>query len=102
MTLKSATIKTAPWVKCCSLTIFCDGGTAMFADIVVVILVMSPVELPAPATVPEPLWRGLEKVALIIEIVGPHERWRSDFNAELRYVRYHWRELADAPPGPTA
>jgi hypothetical protein len=46
------------------------------------------------------LWQALKRVSIVLEIVGPHERWRSDFHAELRYVRQHWRELADAPPWP--
>jgi hypothetical protein len=67
-------------------------------DYLVLLLLVSPVEPPVPRQAPEPLWEALKRVSLMLEIVGPHERWRSDFQAELRYVRYHWRELLDAPP----
>lgn len=67
-------------------------------NLLIGIMLLSPTEPPVPSQVPEALWQALKQVALKTEIVGPHERWGSDFRAELRYVRYHLRELADAPP----
>ena len=67
-------------------------------DIVVLALLSLPIEVPVPRNVPEPVWDTLKRVSLAIEIVGPHERWRSDFQAEFSYVHTHWRELAEAPP----
>ena len=67
-------------------------------DYVVFVLLLSPVELPVPQRVPEPLWDALKNVSLRLEIVGPHERWRSDYRIEVRYVREYLRALVDAPP----
>lgn len=70
----------------------------LIAEVIIALLVASPIEVPLPHKVPEPIWDALKKVSLKLEIVGPHERWRSDFQAELNYVRHHWRELRHAPP----
>lgn len=67
-------------------------------DFLVLLLVVSPFEPPASRQAPESLWQALRRVSFVLEIVGPHEHWRNDFHDELRYVRQHWRELADAPP----
>lgn len=66
--------------------------------LIVAFLVVSPIEVPLPHKVPESIWDALKQIALKIEIVGPHERWRSDFRAELNYVRYHWNDLRNSPP----
>jgi hypothetical protein len=44
------------------------------------------------------MWQSLKEIALRTELVGPHERWITDFRSELAYVRRHGRELANAPP----
>ena len=67
-------------------------------DLITVILVVSPIVPPVPHRAPDTMWRPLKKLALQLEIVGPHERWANDFHSELNYVRRHWRELQDAPP----
>jgi hypothetical protein len=67
-------------------------------DLLIVVLVLSPVDPSVPHRVPEPLWQALKRVALAMEVVGPHERWIEDFRSELGYVRRHSRELAGAPP----
>jgi hypothetical protein len=72
-----------------------EMGQSALYDIIAAILLLSPVEVPTPKKVPEPLWNAAKRLALCIEIVGPHERWRDDFQAEMRYVRRHWRELND-------
>jgi len=66
-------------------------------DLVTVLLVVSPFTAPAPHRAPDAVWRPLKKLALHLEVVGPHERWIDDYRSELGYVRRHWRELADAP-----
>src|SRR5947209_18014043 len=67
-------------------------------DLVTVLLVVSPFTAPAPHRAPDAVWRPLKKLALHLEIAGPHERWIDDYRSELGYVRRHWRELAEAPP----
>ena len=66
-------------------------------DALTLLLILSPVAPPVPHRAPEPLWRSLKRVALALEVVGPHERWIDDYRSEVAYVRLHWRELADAP-----
>jgi hypothetical protein len=66
-------------------------------DLVTVILVVSPILPPVPHRAPDTMWRPLKKLALQLEIVGPHERWIEDYRSELGYVRRHWQELAHAP-----
>lgn len=73
----------------------------IFADLpalVIAVLLISPVEIPVPQKAPEPLWQALKQVALKLQIVGPHERWGSEFRNELRYVRHNCRDLTNAPP----
>ena len=67
-------------------------------DYVVLLLVLSPVELPVSSQQPPEAWAALKSIALSTEVVGPHENWASDFRSELRYVRHYVRLLSDAPP----
>jgi hypothetical protein len=67
-------------------------------ELLVVALLLWPTAPDVPHRAPEPLWQALKQVALVTEVVGPHERWANDFRAELSYVRRHFRELQDAPP----
>jgi hypothetical protein len=62
------------------------------------LVLLSPVELPAPHRAEEARWLVLKRIALQLEVVGPHERWVTDYRSEVRYVRRHLAELAYAPP----
>jgi hypothetical protein len=62
------------------------------------LLLLSPIDLPTPHRAAEPRWLALKRIALQLEVVGPHERWVTDYRSEVRYVRRHLWELADAPP----
>src|SRR5207244_10589515 len=66
-------------------------------DLATVLLILSPVVPPVPHHASDALWKPLKRIALVLEIVGPHERWIDDYRSELGYVRRHWRELAHAP-----
>ena len=67
-------------------------------DLLAFLLVLSPVQLPVPHHASEDMWKPLKKLALALQVVGPHERWIEDYRSELGYVRRHWRELKNAPP----
>lgn len=67
-------------------------------DCVAVLLLLSPTTPPVSSRAPEPLWAALKRVAQATEVVGPHERWATDFRSELAYCRRHYRELDEAPP----
>jgi hypothetical protein len=67
-------------------------------DLLTALLIVSPVEMPVPHRAPGPAWQALKRVALQLEVVGPHERWIDDYRSEVGYVRRHWRELLAAPP----
>lgn len=60
-------------------------------------LVLWPVEPEVASQQSPEVWQALKHVALVLEIVGPHENWATDFRSELRYVRHHYRQLQDAP-----
>jgi len=69
----------------------------MACDLLVLLFVLSPIELPVPDDVPGPMWDALKGIARDLELVGPTEKWRKDFRQELQWVRWQWREMADAP-----
>lgn len=64
----------------------------------VLILILSPVEIPVSAHAGPEDWQALKALSLTAELVGPHENWVPDFRSEVRYVRHHARALMDAPP----
>ena len=66
-------------------------------DWLVTLLLACPFEVSVPRHVPACLFTALKKQALVLEVVGPHERWRDSFQEEYRYVYYHWRELRSYP-----
>jgi hypothetical protein len=66
-------------------------------DYLVVLIVLSPVEVPVNPDAPPEAWQALKTISLELEVVGPHERWVPDFRSEVRYVRAHVRALQDAP-----
>jgi len=63
----------------------------------VLILLLSPVEIPVAGDASPTQWQALKEAAYELQIVGPHETWRNNFRVEVQYVRDHTRELADAP-----
>jgi hypothetical protein len=65
---------------------------------VVLFLVLSPIELPAPHRVSEPYWGALKQTAWDLELTGPRCPWINDFESEVRWVRKNWREAAECPP----
>jgi hypothetical protein len=67
-------------------------------DLLVYLLLLSPVSLPVPRWAPAPLWEATRRVAFRLELVGPGERWIDDWHSELAYLRRHWRALKTAPP----
>ena len=67
-------------------------------NLLVLLLILSPVELPAPHTVSEPYWEALKLLALNLELTGPRCPWVNDFMSEVRWVRRHYREAAECPP----
>jgi len=64
----------------------------------VLVLILSPVELPAPHRAPEAYWQALKQIALDLELTGPRCPWINDFESEVRWVRKNWREALDCPP----
>lgn len=66
-------------------------------DYLIVLCVISPVEVPVSSQAPPEAWQALKNISLDMEVVGPHERWVSDFRSEMRYVRSHVRGLCEAP-----
>ncbi len=64
----------------------------------IISLILCPSDPPVPQQAPPQAWQALKEIALALEIVGPHENWATDFSAELRYVRRHYRSLRFAPP----
>ena len=68
-------------------------------DLLTLGLLAVPPEVPLPVpTVAHPiLWGSLKRVAGQIEIVGPAERWATDYASEVGYCRRHWAELHEAP-----
>jgi hypothetical protein len=67
-------------------------------DVGILVLLLSPVAPPVPHQAPPPAWDALKRVALQLEVVGPHERWIDDFRSEVDYCRRHFQELVYAPP----
>jgi len=63
----------------------------------VIVLVVSPAEVPVEGEQPEAAWKALKQFALDAELVGPHERWAPSFHEEVGYVRRYWRLLPGAP-----
>jgi hypothetical protein len=72
--------------------------TASFLDWLILVLLLWPVDPPVPSHVPPPVFAALVRQAEVLDLVGPRERWRSDFRAELLWCRHHLRILRDAPP----
>ena len=68
------------------------------SSFLVLMLVFSPVELPAPVHVCEPCWRSLKDLATILEISGPTCLWYDNFRQEIRWMRTRWRTIRDCPP----
>ena len=64
----------------------------------VLVLVLSPFELPVPHRASEAYWQALKQVALDLELTGPRCPWINDFESEVRWVRKNWREASDCPP----
>jgi len=68
------------------------------SELYTLLLILSPWPVPVSQRAPEPVWQSLKQIAFRSELVGPHERWITDFRSELSYVRRHGRELLDSPP----
>ncbi|HLN29149.1 MAG TPA: hypothetical protein VK395_15475 [Gemmataceae bacterium] len=66
-------------------------------DLLTLLLILSPVSPTVPHHASPPMWQSLKRVALLLEVVGPEERWIDDYQSELNYVRRHLRELTSAP-----
>jgi hypothetical protein len=64
----------------------------------VLVLVLSPVEIPVSRRASEPSWQALRQVAWDLELTGPRCPWINDFESEVRWVRKNWRDAADCPP----
>jgi hypothetical protein len=64
----------------------------------VLVVIYWPTDLPVPSKTAPEAWQALRHVAQLLEIVGPHESWGTDFASDLRYVRQYHRLLRDAPP----
>lgn len=64
----------------------------------ILLLIISPFEIPAPRRVSEPYWRALKETAWSLELTGPHCPWITDFRSEVRWVRLRWRESLAYPP----
>jgi hypothetical protein len=65
---------------------------------VVLVLVLSPVEIPVSQRVSEPFWQALKQLASDCELTGPRCPWINDFESEMRWVRKNLRETVDCPP----
>jgi hypothetical protein len=63
----------------------------------IVLLVLSPIELPLPDKAPEPLWQALKDFDQMAELSGPNAHWMQSFRGEARWARCRWREAADYP-----
>jgi hypothetical protein len=63
----------------------------------VLLLIVSPFEIPVPRRVSEPYWHALKQTAWSLELTGPRCPWITDFRSEVRWVRLRWRESADYP-----
>jgi len=61
-------------------------------------LILCPEEPQLPSKASPEAWQALKDIAVVMEVVGPHENWATDFASELRYVRRYWRLLREAPP----
>lgn len=64
----------------------------------VLLLIVSPFEIPVPRRVPEPYWQALKETAWTLELSGPRCPWITDFRSEVRWVRLRWRESQAYPP----
>lgn len=67
-------------------------------DLLTLALLLCPIETPVPHYAPPASWQSLKRVARVLELVGPEERWAESYRNELAYVRRHLDELRDAPP----
>jgi hypothetical protein len=65
---------------------------------VILVLVLSPFELPAPHRASVSYWVALKRVAKDLELTGPRCPWINDFESEVRWVRKNWRDAVDCPP----
>jgi len=64
----------------------------------VVLLIVSPCEIPVPRRVPDAYWHALKQTAWGLELTGPRCPWINDFRSEVRWVRLRWRESLAYPP----
>jgi len=66
-------------------------------DYVILGLVLWPCDVSLPFAATPEAWQALKTLSQDLDLVGPHERWASNLQSELNWVRYHSRALLDAP-----
>lgn len=66
-------------------------------QVIILLLILSPIEPSVPIIVPQPCWNALKDIAMVMELSGPRCPWVNNFRSEIQWVRKNWRECHDCP-----